>query len=708
MAKMEITAKNGQLLPAYPLFVKDPFFSIWSPADKLNGGDTIFWTGARRRIYGIVNCDGKSYSFLGFRDKTEQLEQTGVSLTAFSTDYSFTAPEFDLKVSFLSPLPPDNLELLSCPVCYLSYEVKPKKNIEKLSVSLFVHEETCYDRVKSPVRGGVHTLPEGECAWFGLKKQQVMSQAFDDSAAEWGYWYLTGQKAFLVSWEAIDKYALTGELDFICNENSEKFIAAENIHENFGGKVSGMLTFAFDDTVSVFYYGDWLKGYWFEGGKTIFDAITYSYNNYEKITKELDKFDADLKKRAEKYGEDYLLILYAGLRQSVGAHKLVKDRDGNVLFLSKECHSNGCIATVDVSYPSIPLFLLYNPELVKGMMRPIFKFNDMPVWKYDFAPHDAGTYPYCLGQVYGLRVRREEVGKESVDITNRRSGFQPDLAYNYPLFYNFPASADIYSFEGQMPVEECGNMLIMVAATYLADKDKTIAEANFKTLTDWVQYLLKYGLMPGNQLCTDDFAGHLDKNINLSVKAIVGIRAYAIICEALGKAAEAAEYTAVAEKYAAEWKKMCVKAGKRVPLVFDGDEDTFSLKYNMAFDVMFGTGLFDKDIRETETDYYIEAANKYGVPLDSRSTYTKSDWILWAATLTDSVEKRKKILAPVADFLRESTSRYPFTDWYYTDLGTIRGDIGNRGYHYGFKNRTVQGGLFILLLADSGIMQLKK
>ena len=43
-------------------------------------------------------------------------------------------------------------------------------------------------------------------------------------------------------------------------------------------------------------------------------------------------------------------------------------------FVSKECHSNGCAATVDVSYPSIPLFLLYNPELVRGMMRPVFKF----------------------------------------------------------------------------------------------------------------------------------------------------------------------------------------------------------------------------------------------------------------------------------------------------------------------------------------------
>lgn len=150
--------------------------------------------------------------------------------------------------------------------------------------------------------------------------------------------------------------------------------------------------------------------------------------NTTKSSRTFNAFDAELKKKAEKYGEDYLLILYAGLRQAVGAHKLVKDRDGNVLFLSKECHSNGCIATVDVSYPSIPLFLIYNPELVKGMMRPIFKFNDMPVWKYDFAPHDAGTYPYCLGQVYGVKCRREDIGKYYYDNGNSRDYNQPDVA----------------------------------------------------------------------------------------------------------------------------------------------------------------------------------------------------------------------------------------------------------------------------------------
>jgi hypothetical protein len=422
---------------------------------------------------------------------------------------------------------------------------------------------------------------------------------------------------------------------------------------------------------------------------------------------ELTAFDEDLKKRAESYGEDYLLVLYAGLRQAVGAHKLVKDKNGEVLWLSKECHSNGCIATVDVSYPSMPLFLLYNTELVKGMMRPIFEFANMPVWEYDFAPHDAGTYPQCIGQVYGARGVHDECCEARVDLKNRPlSSAQPDVHYNYPPYYLFPKGSDAYRLTGQMPVEECGNMLIMTAATLAADGDKTIAKKNFKLLTKWVKYLVKYGLKPGNQLCTDDFAGHLDKNVNLSVKAIVGIRAYAYICEQLGKDSAAVQYKDIAYNYAAKWKEMCVRDGKQTPLVFDGGDDTFALKYNMAFDVMMGTDLFDEETREREVDYYISVSNEYGVPLDSRIVYTKSDWILWAATLTSDIEKRKKLIAPMAKFLRESKSRYPFPDSYFTDTGLTRGEIGRFGYHYGYKNRTVQGGLFILLLADCGKMKI--
>ena len=136
----------------------------------------------------------------------------------------------------------------------------------------------------------------------------------------------------------------------------------------------------------------------------ITDALRFVYKESADIDRKLSVFDEDLRKKAKEYEADYLNVLYASLRQSIAAHKLVKDRNGEVLFLSKECGSNGCIATVDVSYPSVPLYLLYNPELVKGMMRPILKFARMPIWKYDFAPHDCGVYPFCTGQVYALKV----------------------------------------------------------------------------------------------------------------------------------------------------------------------------------------------------------------------------------------------------------------------------------------------------------------
>ena len=115
-------------------------------------------------------------------------------------------------------------------------------------------------------------------------------------------------------------------------------------------------------------------------------------------------------------------------RQVVAAHKLAVDENGEILWVSKECFSNGCAATVDVSYPSIPLFLLYNPELVKGMMRPIFRYAASDAWPFDFAPHDAGQFPLLNGQVYA-------------------NGTDP---------------------KDQMPVEECGNMLVMMAAVCLA------------------------------------------------------------------------------------------------------------------------------------------------------------------------------------------------------------------------------------------------
>ena len=433
----------------------------------------------------------------------------------------------------------------------------------------------------------------------------------------------------------------------------------------------------YDEGVSIDYFGDYRKGYYLQD-HTILEALQTVWREYKKIDERLTAFDEDLTERAKSFGKDYYAILCAALRQTMSAHKLVKDGEGNLLFLSKECGSNGCIATVDVSYPSVPLFLLYNTELVKGMMRPIVKFARMAVWKYDFAPHDAGTYPHCCGHVYGFNHAENKFLGNLIQKNNKETWFP---------FYLLPADYDVYDLKDQMPVEECANLLIMQYACFSRDGDISFFAENFDLAEKWVEYLIKYGLKPEEQLCTDDFAGHLKNNLNLAIKATVGIACYAELAGAAGKANLAEQYRKEAEAFAKEITDFAKKFS-HMPISWDSDESTFSLKYNFAFDKLLGLNLFPQEIFEKEIDCYLKKINKFGAPLDNRETYTKSDWLCWVASLTDDREKRDKLLASIAKFLKESPDRVPFSDWYQTDTGS----------YIHFRARSVQGGCFILLL----------
>jgi hypothetical protein len=320
--------------------------------------------------------------------------------------------------------------------------------------------------------------------------------------------------------------------------------------------------------------------------------------------------------------------------------------------LSKECFSNGCIGTVDVSYPSAPLFLLLNPELVRGMLRPIFTFAASPAWPYAFAPHDVGQYPLATGQVYGLREGQYVLAK-------------------------------------QMPVEECGNMLILTAAACSADNDWRLAEANLSLLGRWAEYLAECGADPAEQLCTDDFAGHLSHNVNLSIKAIVGLGAYALILASCGQTSQTEHIRRRARVMAADVLDRAAD-GDCTRLTYDRP-GSWSMKYNLLFDRLLRLELFPDDMVRQEVAAYIKRTNCYGLPLDSRAAYTKADWLVWCAALSDDPEQVQRLLAPLVRYYGETGSRVPLTDWYET--------ISGRALH--FRNRTVVGGFFALLLKDS-------
>ena len=659
-----------RLLPSYPLWIIDPNFSVWSPHDALTDGETVFWAGQSRRVFGFVRWDGVTYRFLGGLRRAPSLRQTDVRVTAFGTECVFEGKDFRLYVEFLSPLPPDNRDLAACPVCYTRYRIETEKKLpQDFCVALALHEEFCYSSSRAPVVGGVLPLEGFEAAFMTRGRNLIMSNMNDRCAPDWGDVYLAGKESWFVTESAFYDFIASGRVNYRRKElESSYLIATDSARE-------GCFLTAFDDKVSVFYFGEWLKGYYFRDGRTIVDALNESFSEREAVFAKCADFDADLKRRCGEVGEDYYDLACAALRQTMGAHKLVQNAKGELLFLSKECDSNGCIGTADVSYPSIPLFLIYDPELVNAMARGIFTFARMPVWTFDFAPHDVGTYPWCCGQVYGV--------DRSEDKYNCGLNYFWLEQRTYTMLYLRPAASNVYALSGQMPVEECGNMLIMTAAALEAGASPELAEQNFDLLQKWADYLSQHGMTPENQLCTDDFAGHLAGNVNLTIKAMVGLACFSRICEHLKKT-PARRYLKRAEEFA---QKVNGTAQGVMPLAY-GMEGSYSLKYNLLFDKLFGFGLVGQDVLERETDAYLTYSSRYGAPLDVRARYTKSDWLLWCAALTDDRQKSRAIYSPVIRYLRESPSRVPFGDWYDADSGKIE--------H--FFNRTVQGGIFAPLL----------
>jgi hypothetical protein len=641
-------------VPSVPLITCDPYFSVWSPADRLYDGDTVHWTGRPQRISGLVSVDDTLYRFMGLGPEPA-LTQTALEISPTSSRYCFEGAGIRLELSFLSPLLLDDPDLLSRPVSYIGVKVTAVDGGHAVAVTFAFDGGFCvYGDNPAPLVNGTHALEGCRAGWMGQRKQAPLSHSGDDVTIDWGYLYLAvpeGQGRVFMSGAG---QALSARLEFPDLSGGEGVVAA-----------------AYDDLASINYFGEIRRAYWAREGKSFLALIEEAVADYGTLKERCARFDAELSEKAlASGGPDYQRILSLAYRQTIAAHKLITDEKGETVFISKECFSNGCAATVDVSYPSVPLYLLYNPELVKGMLRPILRFARQPVWTYDFAPHDAGRYPYVTGQAYGLRR------------------YAMDNTEVYPPFYAFPANSALYDPRYQMPVEECGNMLIMMAALAKAEGNAEFSRPHLDLAKKWVRYLIEYGEDPGEQLCTDDFAGHLAHNCNLAAKAIMGVEAYAILLDMTGDGPEAGEYHAKAQAMAAAWLKNTAR-GDHTALVFDQQEG-WSLKYNLVWDLLFNSRLFPPELYASELAWYTARRNAYGVPLDSRKDYTKSDWILWVAAFSSDRAEREALIAPVAAFLRDTSDRVPFSDWY---------DTVN-AKHYYFQNRSVQGGLFMPILAD--------
>ena len=669
LASCPLLAQPAQLRnPATPLITHDPYFSVWSTGDHLTDKETSHWTGRPQPLNGLIRVDGQTLRFLGDSDEDlPPMKETSRSLTPTRTIVTEAGAGVELTLTFLEAALPQDLAMMARPVTYLSWSVKAVDG-KQHQVTLYLDANgllAANDRTQPVVesRGSAKGL---DLLRIGTQTQNVLGRYGDDVRIDWGYFYIAlpkGQGAQLAAGnekyrEQFVRTGLLPEEDDLGSplppQNQYPAAPLLSVALPLGAvgetPVQRHLLLAYDDVYSVEYMQQKLLPYWRKEFSSFAEMLAKSEQDYAAVESRTQKMDEELTADMTRVGgAEYAAIATLAYRQAIAAHKLVENGDGAPYFMPKENFSNGSISTVDVIYPSAPMFLLLNPKLVEAQLLPVLQYAEMPRWKFPFAPHDIGVYPLANGQQYG--------GGEETETD-------------------------------QMPVEESGDILLLVSAIAHAEGNPSFAEKFWPLLSKWADYLVSKGLDPENQLSTDDFAGHLAHNANLSIKAIEAIAAYGQLAKQLGHAEEAKKYRALSEEMAKKWVGLAID-GDHYKLAFD-KPGSWSQKYNLAWDTILGLDLFPPAVREKEVAFYKTHLNKYGLPLDNRETYTKLDWEIWTATLTKNQADFETLVHPIFTFLNESPTRVPMTDWYDTISGKM----------VGFQARSVVGGVYIPMLAD--------
>jgi hypothetical protein len=654
--------------PAVPLVAHDPYFSVWSQADKLWETETTHWTGKVHRLSALVRVDGHAYRLMGGGPQTiAAMKQQSVEVLPTRTVYNFAGRGVQVRLTFTTPALPDDLDILSRPTTYVNCAVKSTdKKTHEVQFYFDAAGELSTNEGDQQVTGEAVSMSNANGLKIGSVQQHVLGKSGDDLRIDWGYLYVAASHdanptvGFGDATTLRDAFAESGPM--VINKHPAEFpVAARDVVAAVAmplgsvgeQEVSRYALIAYDDLYSIEYMTKKLRPYWRKDGWEAKDLIEAAVKEHDALETRCAKFDAELiGDLFAAGGQQYVDIASLAYRQCFAAGKFVADANGQPLQFSKENHSNGCIATSDVFYPMMPQFLLFGPTLTKSVLVPFMEYAASQRWPFPFAPHDLGTYPKANGQVYG--------GGETNEVN-------------------------------QMQVEESGNMLILFAALSKMEGHAQFAEKYWNELSEWATYLEKKGYDLDNQLSTDDFSGHLAHNVNLSAKAICGLGAYAMMCEMRGDKAGAEKYSKLAHSFVDQWIE-AADDGDHYRLAFDR-ADTWSQKYNLVWDRLLDLRLFPNQVAETEMKYYQKIQNQYGVPLDNRSDYTKLDWILWSATLTNDRDDFLALIGPVHAFLNATPQRSPMTDWYFTSTAQKRG----------FTARPVVGGVFLKLLYDSAV-----
>ncbi|KIM20840.1 hypothetical protein M408DRAFT_119277 [Serendipita vermifera MAFF 305830] len=657
--------------PAYPLAVRSPYLSCWLPQGNgtaLNADWPRFWEGSILGWAGYIRVDGAVYTFLGSPSVSGPTlaVQKSAMFTSTQSVFILTAGGVDLIAAFLSPVEPDDMVKQSTPFSYLSLIAQSNDGAS--------HSVQLYTDISAEWVSGDNSLIANWTTSIGdivthqvqLQDQTHYSEASDhiqhgaayySTKAATGLTYQTGSDQNLRTQFVQNGVLLnTQDTDYrAVNDDWPVFALARDMGNVTSATEPFVMSIghAREPAVQYIVSGGVLQDrslYFWSAYATIADAISFFLNDYASALSRATAFDSKVATDAAEVSSSYGGIVALSIRQAFAAMEITISKTStgwntdDVLVFLKEISSNGNTNTVDVIFPAWPLYLYTNPTIGKNLLLPALQYQVTGQYPNKWSIHDMGAhYPRAIGHNDGQ--------------------------------------------DEAMPLEECGNMLIMTLSHYQHTGDLYIINSYAQLLDQWTQYLIEEALIPANQISTDDFAGPLVNQTNLAIKGIIGIRAMAEIACLLGQHEKSANYTSIAQSYVAQWQSLATSFDGRHLTLSYGNNTSWGLTYNLYAEKLLGFNLFPQSVYDMQTAWYQTVIQEWGFPLDTRHTYTKTDWSIWTAATVSSTNVRDQFIGAIYNYASNGKNKAPFSDWYETTTGEVTG----------FRARPVVGGHLALM-----------
>ncbi|KEQ96470.1 hypothetical protein AUEXF2481DRAFT_73080 [Aureobasidium subglaciale EXF-2481] len=704
--------------PALPLAVSNPYLNTWQQAgsDGGNGGYLAgqwpkFWAGQVTGWTGLIKVDGgAAVTWMGAPGGLVLATQNSFEYTSTKSVFSLSVDgKIGLNVTFLSPVESTDLRRQSIPASYM--------NVEVFSIDGTEHEVQLYSDVSaewasgdrsavaewdfgtikttptkrqypatnlstmqtvtvpssSPATSAPSAVSENDVTYHRFYRQDQQVFVENSDQASWGNWIYACDHAGLtysnggVDTDVRGAFITNGVLD---NELNTNYRAISNQWPVFAfaldlGSVgstskSALFTLTLSQEQAIQFEYDTnkvqqLPPLWTSYFSSELDVVSFFYNDWANAQTSASSIDTRVATDSlANAGQEYLTVTSLAVRQVFATTQLAGSQDSYHLFM-KEISSNGDMQTVDVIFPAFPLFMYFNPDLGRLLLEPLFINQEAGNWPEAYAIHDLGVFPNATGHNDGN-------------------------AENQPL-------------------EECGNMIIMALAVAQKITGGTdYLKQHYHILKQWNDYLIIDSLIPSNQISTDDFAGSLANQTNLALKGIIGIEAMAVIANLTGQTKDAENFTNIAHDFITKWQDLGIARGTNGSLSHTtlayGELESHGLLYNLYADAWVGTNIVPRSVYKMQSSFYPTIAMQYGVPLDTRHSYTKLDWEMFVAAVA-SPSTKELFISKIANWIGKTSTNRPFTDLYETDSGDYPGGLN-------FAARPVLGGVFAPLLVGQG------